>query len=169
MSHVLGLLRHAKSDWEAGLADFDRPLNRRGRRDAPRLGHWLRERNWRPRLVLSSPAERARQTLEAVLEQASLHDVELHWDEGLYLADRETLLERVHGLPPATDSVLLVGHNPGLEQLLTYLSRTPVPATGSGKRFTTANLALLRLDGDWKDAGRGTAELVELVRPGDLE
>lgn len=169
MSRSLGLLRHAKSDWDTGAADIDRPLNRRGRRDAPRIGRWLLRQGWRPQLILSSPAVRARETLEAVIEQAGLHKIELRWDEELYLASRKTLLVRIRELPSETDSVLLVGHNPGLEELLEYASRTPVPTTDSGKLFTTANLALLQLDGDWKDAGRGAADLVELVRPRDLE
>lgn len=169
MSPTLGLLRHAKSDWDAGAADIDRPLNKRGRRDAPRLGRWLQMQDWRPQLILSSPAVRARETLDAVIEQAGLHKIELRWDEELYLASRKTLLERIRGLPSETDSVLLVGHNPGLEELLDYLIRTAVPTTDSGKVFTTANLALLRLDGEWKDTGRGSAELLELVRPRDLE
>lgn len=170
MSHTLGLLRHAKSDWETGRADIDRPLNQRGNRDAPRIGRWLRTREtWRPQLILSSTAVRARQTIAAVIEQAGLEDVELRWEDGLYLASRRALLERIRALPAACSSVMLVGHNPGLEELLEYLSRTPVPTTDSGKVFTTANLALLRLGSEWKNADRGTAELVELVRPRDLE
>ena len=169
MSRRLALLRHAKSDWDSTAADFDRPLNKRGRQDAPRVGRWLRTRDWHSGLVLSSPALRARQTIETVLEQAGLETIDVQWDEGLYLASRTTLLDRIRGLPATTDSALLVGHNPGLEELLEYLSRTPVPTTGSGKVFTTANLALLRLDGDWKDADRGCAELLKLVRPRDLD
>lgn len=169
MSLTLGLLRHAKSDWDAGAADIDRPLNSRGHRDAPHIGGWLRTQGWRPQLILCSPALRARQTLAAVLEHAGLDTRTVTWDEELYLASRQALLKRIHRLPPETDSALLVGHNPGLEQLLGYLSRTAVPTTDSGKVFTTANLALLRLEADWKDAGRGSAELLELVRPRDLE
>ncbi|HSH29057.1 MAG TPA: histidine phosphatase family protein [Thiohalobacter sp.] len=170
MSYTLGLLRHAKSDWETGRADIDRPLNPRGRRDATRLGRWLRNRGfWRPQLILSSTAARARQTITAVIEQAGLEGVELRWEDSLYLASRRALLEQVRALPAACNNVMLVGHNPGLEELLEDLSRTPVPATDSGKVFTTANLALLQLEGDWRQAGRGSAELLELVRPRDLE
>lgn len=169
MNRRLALLRHAKSDWDTAVADFDRPLNKRGLKDAPHIGHWLQAHDWHPRLVLSSPAVRARQTIEAVLEQAGLQEAELQWDEGLYLASLKSLLNRIRQLPSGIDSVLLVGHNPGLEKLLEYLSRTPVPTTGSGKVFTTANLALLQLDGDWKDADRDSAELLELVRPRELE
>lgn len=170
MSCTLALLRHAKSDWETGRADRDRPLNQRGSRDAPRIGRWLRSRgSWRPQLILSSTAVRARQTIAAVIEQAGLEDVELRWEDGLYLASRRALLEQVRALPSACNSVMLVGHNPGLEELLEDLSRTPVPATDSGKVFTTANLALLQLEGEWRDAGHGSAELLELVRPRDLE
>ncbi|RRQ19970.1 SixA phosphatase family protein [Thiohalobacter thiocyanaticus] len=168
MSKTLALLRHAKSDWDAGTTDIDRPLNKRGKKDAPSLGRWLQRQAWRPQLILSSPAVRARQTIEAVIEQAGMQDVELRWEEELYLASRKSLLQRIRGLSQETKSVLLVGHNPGLEEVLEYLSRTAVPTTDSDKLFTTANLALLRLDGNWKDAGRGTAELVELVRPRDL-
>lgn len=169
MNRRLALLRHAKSDWDTAVEDIDRPLNKRGRKDAPRIGRWLQAHDWQPRLVLSSPAARARQTIEAVLEQAGAQDTELQWDQGLYLASLKSLLDRIRRLPSGIDSVLLVGHNPGLEELLEHLSRTPVPTTDSGKVFTTANLALLQLDGDWKDAGHGTAELLELVRPRELE
>lgn len=169
MSKTLALLRHAKSDWDAGTTDIDRPLNKRGKKDAPSLGRWLQRQDWRPQLILSSPAVRARQTIEAVIEQAGLHDIELRWEEELYLASPKSLLQRIRRLPRETKSVLLVGHNPGLEELLDYLSRAAVAKTDSGKVFTTANLALLRLDSEWKNADRGSAELLELVRPRELE
>lgn len=168
MRKTLALLRHAKSDWDTSGGDFDRPLNKRGRKDAPRIGKWLAHRNWRPDLILSSPAVRARETIEAVIDTAGLEPVSLQWDKHLYLASRESLLRRIRTLPADTDSVMLVGHNPGLEALLDYLSRDPIPSTDNSKGFTTANLALLRLDSHWKDVDRGEAVLLTLVRPKDL-
>lgn len=168
-SRTLALLRHAKSDWHTESRDFDRPLNKRGRKDAPRIGAWLKRQGWVPELIYSSPAIRARETIESVIAAGGGEAGNLHWDDELYLASQDRLLQRIRTLPPDIERVMLVGHNPGLEELLEYLSRGPVPRTTSGKVLTTANLALLRLEGDWKDVDHHSAELLELVRPPDLD
>ena len=162
----LYLLRHAKSSWdERGLADHDRPLAARGRRAAKAIGRHLREQGIEPDLVLCSSAARTRETLERI---GPLHgDVRI--ESGLYGADAGTLLERLHEVPAATSSVMLIGHNPGIEQLALALAR-PGPAVGELEvKFPTGALATLTFQDSWDGLDRGTAELVDFVRPRDLE
>jgi len=157
------LLRHAKSSWEsAGLADFDRPLNGRGLRDAPRVGVYLRGQKLRPDLILSSPAERARETAALVVEAARLHTSRLRYDERIYEADAARLVEVVSQIEEDAGEVLLVGHNPGMEELLTLL-------TGETRRMTTAALALVALDVEkWSKVRESAGRLEWHVRPKEL-
>ncbi len=158
------LMRHAKSSWDAGgLADFDRPLNDRGLRDAPRMGQHLREQKLRPGLVLSSPAERARQTAALVVEAARFKSARLRHDERIYEADAARLIEVVTQLEEDAETVLLVGHNPGMEQLLQLL-------TGETRRMTTAAVALVALDIEkWSKAREHSGRLEWHVRPKELQ
>lgn len=109
---TLILMRHAKSDWSGGEDDFERPLNRRGRGDLPRLARLLKAAAPSPLFVLSSPALRARQTAEGVIADAS----RLHFDEGLYLASWSRLVKALAAAGDAPN-VLLVAHNPGISEL----------------------------------------------------
>ena len=158
------LMRHAKSSWdEEGLADFDRPLNERGLRDAPRVGLYLRAQKLRPDLVLSSPAERARRTAALVSEAARLQTGRIRHDERIYEADSARLLEVVSQLEEDAEEVLLVGHNPGMEQLLQLL-------TGESRRMTTAAVALVTLDIEkWNKAREHAGRLEWHVRPKELQ
>jgi len=105
---TLLLLRHAKSSWkESGVKDFDRPLNQRGLKAAPAIGRLLRKRKLEPALVLSSPAERARQTTQLVLDAAGLK-TELRYDERIYEASGARLLESVSQLDDEADAVMMV-------------------------------------------------------------
>jgi phosphohistidine phosphatase len=118
----LYLLRHAKSSWkDEGLADHDRPLARRGRRAAKAMGRHLREQEVEPELVLCSTARRARETLEGVA--ASLGPGAIRIEPGLYGAGPDGLLARLHGIAPPIGSVMVIGHNPALEQLVLLLAR----------------------------------------------
>ncbi len=118
----LTLLRHAKSSWnDPGLADFDRPLNKRGRRDAPMMGKRLAERNVQPDLVLCSPALRARLTAEAVIGELAGNPKWLLFDPHLYLAELSQLVSLLRGIARDRHDVLLIGHNPGLTDLANYL------------------------------------------------
>jgi phosphohistidine phosphatase len=163
--HRLYLLRHAKSSWkEHGLADHDRPLAPRGRRAAKAIGRHLRDQGIEPELVLCSSATRARETLERVrLAHAQI-------EPELYGAGADALLARLHEVPPAVASVMLIGHNPGIQQLALLLAR-PVPELQPlEQKFPTAALATLALPGpDWRTLDPGTAELIGFVRPRDLE
>ena len=169
MSRELFILRHAKSDWDSGASmDRQRPLNKRGRKDAPRIGSWMREHYLYPGQVICSPAVRARETLAAVAAALELQPERIRYLDAMYLADLGTLLHILREIPAELDSVMLVGHNPGLDELVNYLSTTPVPRTESGKLMTTACLAHFKLPDDWNEL-EGSAELVHIVRPGDLD
>ena len=159
------LLRHAKSSWdEPGLADRDRPLAPRGRKAAKLVARHLDREGVRPELVLCSPARRARETLDRVL--AALGSPEVVFDERLYGATDRELLARIREVPETVGSVLLVGHNPGLADLLALLA-------GSGldrpDEVPTAALATLTFDAaSWRDIGPGGGRLDGYVVPREL-
>jgi phosphohistidine phosphatase len=162
------LLRHAKSSWkQRELADHDRPLAGRGRRAAVAIERHLREQGIAPELVLCSTARRARETLERI--EPAVETATVQFERELYGASAGGLLERLHSVPDGTGSVMLIGHNPAIEQLAHDLAR-PSPLLGQlEEKFPTAALATLELPGPrWRELERGTAELVGFVRPRDL-
>jgi phosphohistidine phosphatase len=166
MKRRLLVLRHAKSDRGAGaLDDFDRPLSKRGKKDAPRVGEWLKAQGLAPDCILSSPAVRARDTCRAVVDALGIAREGVVFDDRLYLAPPETLLEVLATAPAKAGTVLLVGHNPGLDGLVEYLAADPPARTASGKLMTTAALAWFETDDPWQRLGAGGAVLVALVRP----
>lgn len=156
------LLRHAKSSWEEpGVEDFNRPLAPRGERDAPRIGVFLAETESMPDLIVSSPAERAKATTKRVAKAAE-YAGDLRFDERIYMAGSSDLLEVVRGLPDNAQRVMLVGHNPGFEDLATLLS-------GGFVRLTTAALACIELGAErWQDVQASSGALVWLVTPKTL-
>ena len=169
MSRELWLLRHAKSAWDAPAAsDFDRPLAPRGAKDAPKMGRWLHAEGLRPQHIVSSPALRARQTIEAVAEALGLPAAKIHFDERIYMASRDTLLQVLGDCPSKAKQVLLVGHNPGLDALLEYLCGRDLPYQADGKLMTTAALARIRLKNDWQQLDSGVGTLLQLKRPKSL-
>ena len=136
---TLLLLRHAKSSWkEQDMADFERPLNDRGRKAAELVGNFIAKQNITIDLVISSPAVRARQTIELVLKAAK-RSPELRFDQRVYEATPTRLLEITSQIEDDRRSVLLVGHNPGMEELLTLL-------VGVEMHMPTASLAKVVLD-----------------------
>jgi len=169
---TLTLLRHAKSGMgDAGLRDFDRPLNAKGARAAEAVGRYLRSERIGFDRVIASPAVRVTETLDHVARGYG-ETLAPHWDRRLYLASATALLEAVHELSGDVERVLLVGHNPGLEGFVLAL----VPDKAAGLRdaveikFPTASLAEMRFAGESWDAVRhGTAELIRFVRPRDLD
>ncbi|MEJ2360049.1 MAG: histidine phosphatase family protein [Gammaproteobacteria bacterium] len=169
MSRELFILRHAKSDWGSDVSqDQLRPLNKRGRRDAPRIGAWLREHYLYPGWIYCSTAVRARETLDAIEKELQLPHERIVYAEMLYLASVSTLLAFLRGIPVEQNSVMLVGHNPGLDDLVNHLSSEKVPLTDSGKLMTTACLVRFKLPDDWKElAGKG--ELMQIIRPAELD
>ena len=168
----LTLLRHAKSGDDGTVArDFDRPLNAKGRRAARAIGRHMRDKALRFDAVIASPATRVAETLQEVEAVYGTGLVPL-WEKSLYLATPDELLDAVHQAPAEAESILLVGHNPGLEQLVLML----VPERGDGARgevevkYPTASLAEMIFAVDrWEDVGRGGGDLVRFVRPRDLD
>jgi phosphohistidine phosphatase len=158
------LMRHAKSDWHNGAdSDFDRPLNKRGRRSAAEVGALLKKGVKPPDLVISSPALRARQTVERVFLQTGWRLDRLRFDESVYLASAARLLDLCEA-ESQCESLMLVGHNPGLEDLLLMLCGDEVQRTKKGKVFTTANIAIIEFEPQGA-LSQDNARLVELIRP----
>jgi phosphohistidine phosphatase len=159
---TLFLLRHAKSSWkDSTLQDFDRPLNGRGRKASELVGAFIRKQKLMPDLVLSSPAVRARETIEIVLKAAKL-EVELRYDQRIYEAGALRLLEVISQIDEHKNAVMIVGHNPGLEELLEVL-------TGRPERINTGALAKIDLaTTKWSKALEGKGSLDWLVRPKEL-
>jgi phosphohistidine phosphatase len=167
--HFLYLMRHAKSDWHSAAgSDFERPLNQRGIKDALRMGQYLQQQNILPSLILSSPAERAKQTALAVVDILGMKSEQIQFNKDLYLADRSSLLRILQSVPNATDSVLLVAHNPGLDDLVEWLAAEPPPLSASGKLMTTAAIAMFAVPEPWAKLKRNTTRLVQLLRPKEL-
>jgi len=167
---ALYLLRHAKSSWaDDSLADHDRPLASRGKKATRVLARHLFDAGIRPALVLCSTAARARQTFEGVA--ASLgDDVDVWEEESLYGAGSSALLRRLRRLPPAVPSVMVVAHNPGLEDLAMDLIEGGDEGSIARLRekFPTGALATLLIPGEWKALAKGHATLTAYVVPRDL-
>ena len=165
MPRELLLLRHAKSAWGTDApTDFERPLAARGRRDAPRMGLWMRENDLGPDHVVSSPAKRAQETVHLVLAELGLDGESAVTADEIYDAAVSDLLDVLADCPAERRRVLLVGHNPGLEDLVEHLAGR-VDAPAGGKVFPTAALAHLAMPDDWTRLSRGCAELKALIRP----
>jgi phosphohistidine phosphatase len=166
MPRELLILRHAKSDWSAGVAsDFERPLAKRGNKDAPRVGEWLYREGLVPDVVVSSPAARARQTALKVCKSMDYKKKRIIWDEAVYEAGVPDLLEVLARCPANAGAVLLVGHNPGLEELVTFLAGDEAEVPEDGKLLPTATVARLEMPDDWSDLEAGCAQLIDIVRP----
>jgi phosphohistidine phosphatase len=156
-AHTLVVLRHGKSDWSGGKPDLDRPLADRGRRQVPRAGRWLATRLPRIDLAVVSPAARARATWELVAAELDTPP-EVTVDERVYAASGDALVRLVRGWPDDLHHVVLVGHNPGLEDLVETFARRWVP-------LPTSALAVLEISGPWSAAGPDSAELTMSGRP----
>lgn len=160
---TLYLLRHAKSSWkDEGLLDIERPLNGRGRRAAQTVGEFLKKEKTIPDLVLSSSAVRARQTTEIVIATTKLN-VDVRFDERIYEAGPQRLLEVVRQIEKTKETVLLVAHNPGLEEFLELL-------TGTVATMPTGTLSKISLKAsNWAGAGDNGGALEWIVKPKQLE
>jgi phosphohistidine phosphatase len=158
---TLYILRHAKSSWDNPLlADFERPLNKRGLDAAPFMGEIIYKNRFKPELLLSSPAKRAKQTAVLVREVGAI-EPEIRFDERIYEASPQTLVQIISELGEQADSLLLVGHNPGLEGLIRFL-------TGETHPMPTATLAVIDLNiENWADVAAECGTLKNLIRPTD--
>ncbi len=147
---TLLLMRHAKSSWkQKDLPDMERPLNHRGEKDAPKMGHQLKKKELCPDLILSSPAVRARLTAEAVAKECRYKKA-IQFEDRLYMAEAAQILEVLNRLPDDLGTVLVIGHNPGLEYTLQLLSRKIVA-------LPTASIAYLNVPVDhWAELKEDT-------------
>lgn len=161
---TLLILRHAKSSWEqSGLGDHDRPLNGRGKLDAPRMGNLLRKEDLVPELIITSSARRALKTAELVAEAAG-YETALEVTRNLYHAGPENYYEVLSGVDDSIERVMVVGHNPGMEELVEELA-------GQYERIPTAALAQIELSiSSWQEMDWGAnGRLVNLWRPRELK
>ena len=195
MTRRLILLRHAKSDWP-DVPDRDRPLAKRGRRDAPRIGRWLDEHGYQPDVVVVSDAARTRQTWDLVAPELGGSPA-VHFEPRAYAASAPTLLYLAQELPARYRTALLIGHNPGLSELATSLAGPPESTTAVGPpesttavgplesdratgpavkdngprpaiSLPTAAVAVFEFTGDWPSLTPGHARLINLTTPADL-
>lgn len=165
---TLLVLRHGKSDWSTGLEDFHRPLVSRGRVGSRKMGAWIRSQDLVPDTVLSSPAERARMTTVHACKAMGVSLETVRWDERLYEASVEDHLAALADCPETAQLVMLVGHNPGLEELVEYLAVGEVKIPADGKLLPTSALAQLEMTGDWRGLKRGCARIAVVTRPADV-
>ena len=165
----LSLLRHAKSSWDDSVrTDFERPLNAKGRRAAAAMGVFIAREGLAFDLVIASPAVRVRQTIDGV-EDGLARALSPVLDARIYMASAGILMDVLAGVPESVGHVLLIGHNPGLEDLVFAL----VGEGGRGAiedKYPTASLAELELAGEgWAGLSEGRARLVRFTRPRDLD
>lgn len=167
---TLTLLRHAKSDWDdPDSRDFDRALNARGKRAAETVGHWFARDRWRCDAAVASPAERVRETLDFVSAGYGAR-IAPEWERRVYLASAATLLDVVTDTAAAADRLLLVGHNPGLEELVLLLAGSGDALGDVAEKFPTASVAILSFDVErWADVREGGGRLDRFIRPRDLD
>jgi phosphohistidine phosphatase len=171
------LLRHAKSDW-TDVSDAERPLAKRGRRDAPAAGRWLHDHGYLPDAVVCSVARRTRQTWELVAPELGGSPA-VTFEPRAYEASAMGLLCLARELPSQCRAALLIGHNPAISDLAARLAEPPAQArlspsaqaalSPSAKiRFPTAAVAVLEFAGDWPDLAPGQARLLDFSAPADL-
>ena len=164
------IMRHAKSDWDTKVCrDFDRPLSKRGRRDGLRMAKWLLEKRLVPDILVSSPALRARQTAEIVANEIRIPADDIIWADQLYESSLTDLLEVVEDYCDKAGSLLLVGHNPGLDDLLCFLASEAPTYTLKGKLMTTSAIAVLNYAARVMTTENKAAFLEYLARPRELE
>jgi len=169
---TLTLLRHAKSTWDDPVArDFDRPLNRRGRQAARTVGRAMRAEGLAFDHVIASPAVRVIETLADVAEGYGA-DLKPAFDQRIYLASAATLLDVIHETDEGAGKLLIVGHNPGLENLALLLSRDDGNSFRSeiAVKYPTATLAEIDLPvGNWGEVAEGVGTITRFIRPRDLD
>lgn len=170
MNHKsLLLLRHAKSDRDIQVVDWLRPLKKRGEKAAKTMGHWMLEQQLQPDLIISSPAKRAISTAKKVCKALLLNTDIIQQDERVYNATTELLLDVLRTCPETAQRVLLVGHNPALEVLLTDLVQESINIPDDGKYLPTTALAQLEFTGTWSELRLKSNKLINITRVKSLD
>ena len=163
MKRELILMRHGKSDWSKPLSDYLRPIKKRGYREAQKVGEWLKEEGLVPDLIISSPAQRARETAETVAKSMGYDTGNIFWNESVYMADVSELLDAIATTPDECTRLMVVGHNPGLEDLVFYLTKE-VDIPDDGKVMPTATVAVMSTERDWADLEHASCKPGVIVR-----
>ena len=164
------LLRHAKSDWPEGIADAERPLNERGNAAAPLIAAFIAKEKFAPGLALVSTARRTRETWALI--SPHLPSVEAKFDDRLYGAPADSILRVIRETPAEIETLLVIGHNPGLERLAESFAKSgnADAIRRLGKKYPTAGLAVIELPlNDWKEAAPPAGRLEMFVTPKSLE
>ena len=164
VTHRLILLRHAKSDWPEDVPDHDRPLAKRGRRDAPNVGRWLRRHGHVPDAVICSTATRTRETWELASAKLDVAAPAVTFEQRAYAASAMNLLYLARELQESTGTALIIAHNPGISELARSLAGT----SRDELSFPTAGVAVLEVRRRWADLEPGDARLVAFVTPADM-
>ncbi|UQA90803.1 SixA phosphatase family protein [Streptomyces halobius] len=163
----LVVLRHAKSAWPPDVADHERPLAPRGRRDAPAAGRWLSNADWLPDLVLCSTSRRTRETWDLAAAKLGGTPPPTRYEPSLYNAALPDLLAAVREVAPHVHTLLLFGHSPSVQDLILTLAGEGLDDTlpRTREKFPTSAIAVLTWDGTWQDVEPGAALLTEMVVP----
>jgi phosphohistidine phosphatase len=170
---TLTILRHAKSGWDDPVArDFDRPLNERGKKAARLMGAWMKSQEWTFDHIIASPAVRVIETLDHVVAGYGKR-MEPSWERRVYLASSATLMDVLREQSDGLQKVMMIGHNPGLEDLILDLvpEDTNTEIRGSiYEKFPTAAIAQLEIDIEsWANIDRGKGRIINYMRPRDLD
>jgi phosphohistidine phosphatase len=168
MAYELILLRHGKSDWSVFAGDFDRPLTKRGKRGAKQVGSWLHACEAVPDHIVTSPAKRALATARRVAKYMGFNVDSIVKDQRMYGAGVSEMLAVLRDCPEGVSRVMLVGHNPGLEDMVEYLANEKVLIPVDGKLMPTATLAWFTFTCGWGELKDGCATLKSITRPTDM-
>ena len=168
MNKELLLLRHGKSDWNQDVDDFHRPLKSKGKRAAQKIGLWLAQQALVPELIISSPAERAINTAKKAAKLFHYASHAIQQNEQLYMATPDEILEVIHRCPETVNRLMLVGHNPGIEELVYQLAGNSVKVPDDGKLVPTATLAIFHFEGNWQHCNTVMFALKEIIRAREL-
>ena len=173
MTFTLTLFRHAKSSWDDAIPrDFDRPLNKRGEKAAVTMGLWVKRNSLTFDHVVASPAVRVIETIDHFVK-GSAQRMDPYWDRRIYLASSATLMDVLRDQSDEHKSVLMVGHNPGLEDLVLDLcpdDGTSALRASVWEKYPTAAIARMELNiAHWSELDRGLGQLTHFVRPRDLD
>ncbi len=166
-STTLLVMRHAKSDWNLshGDSDFDRVLSARGITDAPRMGQWIVDQNYTPDQIICSPAQRVRETILAAGKAWDLKEQQIKWDQAIYNASLHQLLAIVAADIYPGNINLMTGHNPGISELILYLSGDRVPAQASSNLMPTAAITVMQQKSINNPVDYGSWEIIDYMKP----
>ena len=163
------VMRHAKSDWTGYQADIDRPLNKRGQKDADTMGARLASLGIIPDRIISSSSRRTRDTVDGLQHHINLRDDQIEYDPLLYLASQSLLMDCIRNNLREGERLMILAHNPGIDDLVEKLSDRPLQLTDTMKLMTTAAVAHFQVGLENDRFDPSSAKLIQLLRPGDID